>query len=239
VVRLAIPIWRRARGIQRSLPRDLILLAGIAVLPTQSGSISLLAPGRQLRAIEGLSTGSAVQATPYGDFLSPAGSLNPAWSFGFGWTALGLPEMQGSDPTVTAFLNAAVSPAGAEFGVGAGPAPDNRAGAPAGIQMVCAGLPWQLQAGGEFWSTQAVSVTPVQLPWGQFASNPLGDPTQGPSGHPSNVSAPGPAGAWCRPPSVPFAQSSPLMSRTFWTPIGIVLLGIVVLWLSRGVKLPP
>ena len=238
MVRFAITTWHRARR-TRSLPYASVLLAGIAVLPTQSGSISLLPPGQQLRAIEGLPSGSAAQATPYGDFLSPTGSLNPALSFGFGWNAVGLSEIQGSDPTIMAFLNAAVSPGGAEFGVGAGPAPDDTAGAPAGIHMVCEGLPWQLQAGGEFWNTQAVSVTPVQFPWGQFASNALGDPTQGPSGHPSNVSAPDPAGAWCRPPAVPFAQSSPLMSRTFWMPIGIVLLGIAVLWLSRGVKLPP
>lgn len=238
MVRFAITTWHRARK-TRSLPRASVLLAGIAVLPTQSGSISLLPPGQQLRAIEGVPNGLAARATPYGDFLSPAGPPNPALSFGFGWNSVGLPEIQGSDPTITAFLNAAVSPGGAEFGFGAGPAPDDRAGAPAGIEMVCEGLPWQLQAGGEFWNTQAVSVTPIQFPWGQFASNALGDPTQGPSGHPSNVSAPGPAGAWCRPSSMPFAQSSPLMSRTFWMPIGIVLLGIAVLWLSRGVKLPP
>jgi hypothetical protein len=40
-------------------------------------------------------------------------------------------------------------------------------------------------------------------------------------------------------PPLPFADSSPLASRAFWTPIILVLSAVGVLWLSRGVRLPP
>jgi len=238
VVRLAISMWRRARGFRRALPRVTLLLAGIAVLPTQSGSISLLPPRLQLRAIAGLPSGP--QLPPYGNFASPAGSPNPALSFAFGWSSFGLPETWGSDPTIAALLNGTVSADTDQFGITGGAtstAATVTAAAPGGIRADCEPVPEEVQA-GSYWNSQAVSGPPVQLAPPQFAPNPLADPIGGPSGDRTNLSKPGPAGAWCRPPPVPFADSSPLASRVFWTPIALALFGALVFWLSRGVKLP-
>lgn len=238
VVRVATT--RRRHRIRQSLPRATVLLAGIAVLPTQSGSISLLPPRLQLRAIAGLPSGP--QVPPYGNFVSPAGLPNPSLSFAFGWSLAGLPETWGSDPAVTTLLSGTVSAAADEFGVAGNPiapAPTLTAAAPGGIRVVCEQVPEEVQAGGEYWNTQAGSGPPIQLPTRQFAENSLADPTRGPSGDSSNLSRQGPAGAWCRPSPVPFSDSSPLASRTLWTPIFVVLCGIIIFWLSRGVRLPP
>ena len=115
-----------------------------------------------------------------------------------------------------------------------------------GDQPVCGDelLVTKLQTGGEFWTTQAVSAAPAQFPAGVFTgitlenANPPGDPTQGPSGDPSNLVPAGPAGGWCRPPSLPFDQNNPLVSPALWIPAGVLLVGFVVFWLSRGIKIP-
>jgi hypothetical protein len=241
VVSVAITMRWCARGIRRSLPRVTVLLAGIAVLPTQSGSISLLPARLQLSAIERLPRGPQLQATEpllNGNFVPPAGGLQPSLTFNFSWSVAGLPEAQGSDPAVTALLNGTISASSDEFGVGSGgaigAAPTVTTATSGGIQVVCEQLVQQLQAGGNYWNTQAISGPPAQ-----FAVNSPADPTRGPSGDPPNLSRRGPAGAWCRPPPVPFADSSPLAGRAFWTPIAVVLLGVAVFWLSRGVRLPP
>ena len=89
-----------------------------------------------------------------------------------------------------------------------------------------------------------MSAAPVQFPPGVFTgstlevANPLGDPTSGPTGDRSNLPPPGPAGAWCRPLPVPFAQSDPLASRTLWIWVGVLLVMVFVFWLSRGWKMP-
>src|SRR5215469_7433553 len=101
-----------------SLPRATVLLGGIAILPTQSGNISLLSPEAQLRAIEGLASGSQMAAIApplYVDFASPAGPPDPALSFAFDVNALGLPQNQGSDPAVAASINLSVSPGADEI----------------------------------------------------------------------------------------------------------------------------
>jgi len=112
-----------------------------------------------------------------------------------------------------------------------------------GFQPVCSNdqLERQLQAGGEFWNVQGMNAAPVQFPSGVFTGpvevgNPLG--ALGPSGNPSNVAAPGPAGGWCRPAPAPFFESSPLASHSFWIPVIILFVGVVVFWLSRGMKMP-
>ena len=98
----------------------------------------------------------------------------------------------------------------------------------------------KLQSGSEFWSAQAAKAIPVQFPRGVFTGGEVGNPLGGlgPRGNPSNVRQPGPAGSWCRPGATPFSESSPLASRTFWIPIAIVLIALVVFWLSRGMKMP-
>lgn len=98
----------------------------------------------------------------------------------------------------------------------------------------------ELQAGGEYWNGQAVSTSPVQFPKGVITGgdtrNPLGG--LGLSGNPTNLPRPGPAGSWCRPAPVPFFESSPLESHIFWIAAAILIVGVVVFWLSRGIKMP-
>lgn len=256
VVKLFLAMMLQARRAAWPLPRASLLLAGMAVLPGQSGNISLLPPGLQLRAIEGLPNGSRlneIAPLPYGDFASPIGSPDPGLSFASPWRAAGLPDVLGSDPVesqdsgpAAARFNDTVAANNEEFGVRGGPpAPITRA-ARGGVRSACDDnqLAVRLQAGGGYWTTQGTNATPVQFPPGVFTGNslsipnPLGDPTIGPSGDRSNLQPPGATGAWCPPVPVPFAQSSPLASRAFWTPFAVVLFGLLVFWLSRGVKLP-
>jgi hypothetical protein len=229
---------RRRCGPRLSRSHAAALFAGIAVLPTQSGGISLLPPRLQLRTIDESSSGS--QLPPYGNFVPP-GLPDPALPFAFSSRSFGVPRIWGSDPNMPALLNFSVSVDVNEFGIDQNTAdalPNIDVAAPGGIKVVCEQMPQEMQAGGEFWNTQAGSGWPVQFPLRRFAPNTLSDPTQGPSGDPSNVTARGPAGGWCRAPTLPFADSSPLASRVFWTPIVFVLFVITVFWLSRGFKLP-
>ena len=247
VVRGAVAMGRHPSSNRWSLPRATVLLGGIAILPTQSGNISLLSPEAQLRAIEGLTSGSQMAAIApplYGDFASPAGSTNPALSFAFDANALGLPQNQGSDTAVGASIHRSVSPGADEIAEGRGsPVPTDRGAVPRGIHAICSAdqTEIQLQGGGEFWTTQAVSATPVRFPSGVFLGNSLvADPLAlGPTGERSNLQPPGPAGSWCRPGPVPFSQSSPLESRAFWIIVFFPLVAGFVFWLSRGVKLHP
>jgi hypothetical protein len=238
VVRVADTVgWHALRSCW-SLPRATVMLAGIAVLPTQPSSISLWSSGAE----------SAIAPTNYGSFAPPIGSADRAWSFAFGWSAVGpMPQTQGSDPAVTALLYGTVSAAAEEFGVGGGGAlPALSRAALGGVHAVCGDdqTAMRLQAGGEFWTAHAVSGAPVQFPPDVFTestldvTNPLGNPTIGPSGDRSNLPPPGPAGAWCRRLSVPFAQSSPLASRTLWIWVVVLLVMVFVFWLSRGWKMP-
>lgn len=240
MVKLAVKMHRHARRIWWSTPRASVLLAGIALLPTQSGSISLLAPREQLRAIEGLPGRPQVRAVGpslYGDFVPPAGGLDPALTFGFSESLVGPAEAQGPDSVISASANGTVSDAADQFSVGGSATRLTEAveaPTPVATGIVCEQLPQQLQAFGEYWNNHSVAGPPVRL-----SANISADPVRGPSGDPSNLPWPGPAGAWCRPLPLPFADSSPLASRAFWTPVAFVLFGIAVLWLSRGVKLPP
>jgi hypothetical protein len=112
-----------------------------------------------------------------------------------------------------------------------------------GIQPICRDdrLEKQLQAGGQFWNGMAVSGTPVQFRPGLFTGpvverNPLGG--LGPMGNPTNLPRPGPTGSWCRPGPAPFSESSPLEDRVLWIGVGLLLLGVLVFWLSRGMRMP-
>jgi hypothetical protein len=97
----------------------------------------------------------------------------------------------------------------------------------------------QLQAGGKFWSQQRESALPVQFPRAVYSGievrNPLGDL---PSGNPSNIPSPGPAGGWCRPLPTPFYGTSPLENRLLWIGFSLLVGGLLVFYLSRGVRRP-
>ena len=245
VVRVAVAMGRHPNSARWSLTRATALLGGIAILPTQSGNIALLSPQAQLRAIEGVTSGSqmaAIAPSLYGDFVSPTGSPDPALSFAFAAIPLGLPQNQGSDPAVAASINRSVSPGADEIAEGRGRPVSALTGAvPGGIHAICSAdeTETQLQGGGEFWTTQAVSATPVRFPSGVFLGNSLvSDPLAlGPTGDRSNLQPPGPAGSWCRPGPVPFSESSPLESRAFWIIVSLPLVAGFVFLLSRGVKL--
>lgn len=250
VVRLAAMIGRPARRGWWSLPCAMVLLVGTAILPARSSSISLLSPGLQLRAIGGLAGGSperALAPSLYGNFAPSAGSSDPVLSFDFGWNANGPLETQVSGLAAAALLYG-TTPAGTDaFGItGGGPVPTTAAAAPGPIRVICEDdkLARQLQAGGQGWNTYGVKAAPVQFASGVFTgsglenANPQDDPTRGPSGDPSNLLPPGAAGGWCRPRPVPFSLSSPLASRVFWMPVVIMLVGVAVFLLSRGVKMP-
>jgi hypothetical protein len=240
VVNLIASRFPRAQRTQLTWSRAGVLFAGIASLPTQSGSISLLPPNEQLRAIEGMQTEPLwrkIELMPNGNFLPPAGGLAPALTSGFSWTMVGLAEAQGSDPPITASLNSAVSNPADLFGVA------ESAGGLSTIAAIptlraaptmCEQLPQQLQAFTQYWNNHSISGPPVR-----FAEDPPTDPVRGPSGDPANLSWPGAPGAWCPPAALPFApDSSPLANRAFWTPIAFLLSGLLVFWLSRGFKMP-
>jgi len=237
VVTITNGMHQGKRRTRPSLPCATVLLAGISILPTQSGGISLMPAGAQLRAIEQLRTGlqtRAINSLSSLEFVPPPGQLDPSLTFGFSWSDAGLAQTQGSDSAVTALLNSTVSATPEEFGVGgstAGSAPTVREGAPTWTPIACEQLAEQLaeqlQTGGEHRNTIF-----------QLAANVSAHSIQGSTDYLSNLPSQGPAGAWCRPGPLPFAYSGPLANRAFWTPIAVVLFGVAVLWLSRGVKLP-
>jgi len=238
VLRVVVTMGRHARKDFWSLPRATILFAGIAVLPIQSGSVSLWSSGAE----------HAIAPTNSGNFSSPIGSPDATLWSAFGWSALGpMPQAHGSDRAVTALLYETVSSGADEFGAGGdGALPAISRAAPGGIHAVCGDdqTAIRLQAGGKFWTGHAMSAAPVKFPPGVFTgstleiANPPGDPTSGPSGDRSNLPSLGPAGAWCRPLPVPFAQSGPLASRTLWIWVMVLLVTVFVFWLSRGWKMP-
>jgi hypothetical protein len=219
-----------------SLPRVTVLLAGISILPTQSGGISLLPAAAQLRAIYELRTGLQASATKpfsYLEFVPPAGQLDPSLAFSFNGSDAGLAQTQGSDPAITALLNSTISATPEEFSRGGGAvrsALTASAEAPAWIRTACE----QLQTGADHSNTISTSSLPVQL-----AANIPAQLSQGSAGYMSDLPSQGLAGAWCRPAPLPFVYSGPLANPAFWTPIAVVLCGVAVLWLSRGVNLPP
>lgn len=223
-------------GTWPSLPHVTVLLTGISILPTQSGGISVLPAGAQLHAIDDLRTGLQATATKplsYLEFVPPPGQLDPSLTFSFSWSDAGLTQTQGTDPAITEFLNSTISATSEEFGVSGGgmhSASTASAEAPDWNPTACK----QLLTGSEHSNPISTSNLSVQL-----AANIPAQLSQGSTGYPSDRSPQALAGAWCRPAPSPFAYSGPLSNRAFWTPIAVVLFGIGVLWLSRGVKLPP
>jgi hypothetical protein len=98
----------------------------------------------------------------------------------------------------------------------------------------------KLQAGGKFWDSQQGRTAPVQVPPSVFSRIEVGDPLGGlgPRGNPTNLPPPGLAGAWCRPGPTPFYQSSPIENPLVQIGFGAAFIGLLVFWLSRGIRLP-
>lgn len=204
------------------------MLAGIAFLPGQSGTVSLLPKEMQRQMLGSPSKGSSSPST---------NQLDPFRSSHSGTSLDAQSGTQGLDLAVTAFVNGAVI--GPDNALG----PDNTLGAGGsatslvptissgpGVQAACAEPGEQLQSADKYWNAQTISGMPRLL-----AANSMAMPL---AGNASNLSVEGRAGAWCRPAPIPFAESSPLASRAFWQPIAIFSFGIIVFWLSRGFRLP-
>jgi hypothetical protein len=166
---------------------------------------------------------------------------DPAKSFTYGRGARGPPWMKGSNPARTELVEGVVSADEDKFRVGAGLAPRSEEVAAENINIVCGGrLARRLQAGGEFWSAQAISGVPMQFPTGEFGGNLVGSTSSvGNSGFlvvgdgRANVAQPGSAGSWCRPPPTLFFKTSPLARIVFWVPIAVLVTA------AAGVDLEP
>lgn len=263
VVRVAVATGWRARRDYRSLLRATVVLAGIAVLPTLTQSAGLpptaqshLAPDSATPTVSSIVSTAGLSSTfsvgGVGSLPQTLGSDSTTWTELEGILQQGVPPGSGSAEVdgfgVDGSGGAEVATGGVVAGLNGGVPTISGAGGLAtistaeGIQPLCGDsqMTEQLQASGQFWNAQAVSATPVQFPQGTFTGidlqNPLGD--LGPSGNPSNLSPQGPGGGWCRPPPGPFSQSSPLESRLVWVGTVSALVGVLVFWLSRGMKMP-
>ena len=230
---------------RRPLSPAIVLLAGAALIPGPADNASSLPLTLQLGALYGSTALSPPPTAPlaFGDvapleFLPPAAlpataGLALSLPSDFSWTAPPLAPALVPGPTTD---GGAAPPFAADGGPTA-PAVALPVGAGA-VRSACAPVVQQLQAAGRYWNAVSVGAPPVRLSPPPRAIAPLVDPIRGPGGDRTNVSAPGPAGAWCRPPPVPFAESSPLAGRGFWLPVAVALFGVTVFWLSRGLRMP-
>jgi hypothetical protein len=178
------------------------------------------------------------------------GLLPGAGSAGAGQSLGGLPNTDfgvGSNGAVDD-SNAAVSTIPTISGAGGTPTFSGAGeipniGGTAGTQPVCSDdqLARGLEAGGKYWNVQGLLAKPEQFLPGMATGIGVGNPVGGlgRSGNQSNVDHPGPAGGWCRPAPVPFWQSNPLAWPLLWIGVAALLVGVVVFWLSRGIKIPP
>ncbi len=97
-----------------------------------------------------------------------------------------------------------------------------------------------IQTGERFWGQRSESAPPAEFPRGIASGTSIRDPLGdlGPRGNPINLSSPGLAGDWCRPSATPFYETSPLEDQLLWIASGLLLTGILVFYLSRGLRLP-
>jgi hypothetical protein len=223
---------------RRALPPAVLLFAGAAVLPSPSTEVAPLSPQQGLRAIAGATAGLLPQSMIDYSALPPAMPLPPTAGLAlslpspFGWAldpVAGLGAQVDDNPATDALLAADTKIAAARL----------RGAAPAKLEIECGWVTRTLQMGGEYWNGLPYGAMPTSLAPPIRLGASLADPIQGPSGDRSNLPPPGPAGAWCRPPPVPIAETSPLANRTFWIPATILAFGIGVFWLSRGLEMPP
>jgi hypothetical protein len=171
---------------------------------------------------------------------------NPEWNSVNGKGTTLLPASQAPNP-VNGLSDAVLPPEQERYSVSVRNTArgDVLPAAPGNIQVTCNNmLPVQLQAGGQYWTPQAVTPAPVSFAPGEFGATPflnsgaLGDPAFAPTYDKFNLLPPVQAGGWCRPPPTPFSQTSPLARYIFWIPFLILLGALMVLFLSRGVRMP-
>lgn len=174
------------------------------------------------------------------DILPTAGALI-AEEFGVGSNSDAVSDGDGAGPSAS----------GSEFGNGVPTMAEDMSNPtiePGAREPICTEdeVAGKLQAGGESWNDPRADLggarlAPAQFPPGVFAGPVmLASPLRGlgPNGDRSNLVAPGPAGGWCRPGREPFSLSSPIEDDLLWIALSIALGALVVIWLSRGFRLP-
>lgn len=229
--------WKSGRDQpgRRGSWRATTLLLGMAILPTQPDSISVLPAQPRIETIAPLqlffSLGQTGVSLPANTQLDP----NPIAPFDPSMGSLlgGLPGLPSSDAAAMGVPSDDGADAQAIDG-GSGPAllsVHAAAAMPTAQNGVCAQLTETPAPGGSYWNSQAGSAMPSLL----AASSTIAAVAPA-SGMPIQLSAPGSAGVWCRPGPVPI--SSPLASRHFWAPVLILLFGLIVFWITRGFALP-
>lgn len=218
----------------------------------QPSGIETLLRNTELREIGLLPQQPQLGATTLNStFTPPPPFPNAVGLSSFSGATAGLPKGSNQATTglvlpVTAELIYGAAPTDPEdFNVGRGPAAKIIEEAQGSDPVVCRSqLPRQMQAGGAFWNSQIASAASAQLPSDASAANLLanaasfGNPALAPTGGPSVLSPIDPTGVWCRPPPVLFANTSPLANPVFWVPFEIALVAVVVLWVSRGARMP-
>jgi hypothetical protein len=211
--------------------RAAVLFAGIGFLPGQPAGIPLLPAGPQLPAHYGDYAPTTQQVEPI-LWFPPNATLAGLWGGGLA----ALPQEQGSDGFISGTIYNALLDSDGEAVAETNPARSapRVAAAPDGVaQNGCEQLPGQIQSGAQYWNGRATSRLPAVSP-----ASVSGDPVEGSASDPSNLLTKARAGAWCRSRPVAFANSSPLASRAFWLPAAILLTGVSLFLLSRGVRLP-
>jgi hypothetical protein len=261
VVRLAVTMWWTPRGSPARLncvagALAAVAMPGIAAQPTpfdggspcwlQPSGIETVLRNTELSEIGLLPQQPQPGATTLNNTFTPPPPFPSAVGLGLpGSTDSKLAATGIVHPVTTELVYGVVPTETEDFSVVQGPAAKITGAAPVSIPVVCRSqLPQQLQAGGTFWNTQVVSAVSAQLPQDEFTVNPLtnvallGDPALAPTGDQSVLFPSDPVGDWCRPPPVLFVNSSPLASTAFWIPFEIALAAAVVLWMSRGARMP-
>lgn len=253
VVRLAAAFWRNMLRASRQVCFGAVLLAGNGGQSVQFGGVQWMPGWLQTQGIEALlwdselrSMGIQPQQTRAGAAILNTEFVPPSVLPTLGLPApskqdtFALPPAQAASPT-TGLGDATVPAATGAFALPRVPVAKVIDEASGNVQVLCdAQLPRLLQAGGQFWSRQAVSVPPAQFAPASPLPNPepLEDPAFTPSANRSNLILSSLAGAWCRPPPVPFAQTSPLATYAFWTPCIFLFAAAMAFWMSRGVAMP-
>ena len=243
----------------------MIVLGGLALLQAELGAVVPSACAQDGRSFELLHTPQlgVPRTSPDGDLASPVGAPRPNMWFATGslnpdmpsfvnrdhtgLSALSRPPRRSADSTAAPLFGSGVAaePDGSEAGGIGGDGALNGGGRRLATGRIASGcfdndVENALQGGGEFWSGQARSVVPTAFPGNVFTGNPHGaaDPLAlGPTGHPINLPATGPAGGWCRPPLTPMSQSSPLGTWAFWILLLFPPTMLFVFGLSRGFRL--
>ena len=238
VVSIAGTICRDRQGARRRSLRSAALLLAAAVLPSPSADVSPLS--LRLRAITGSPQGLVLPANEPGYATSlPSAPLPPTVGLDlslpspFGWA---LDPIAGITTQIDEARAASDASLAEDTTIAA---PRLRGAVPGSMHIDCAWAAQTLQSGGEYWNTLPDGAMPTSLAAPVRLAAPLADPVLGPRGNRSNLPPPGPAGAWCRPPPVPIAETSPLSNQSFWIPALLVAFGVGVFWLSRGLEMPP